>query len=578
MSQSPTAEPLAKEPTPPADVPSAMTQLVRQFPWVFVILLAHLPLLLVHLSWLWRKPQYQFFPILLGVVGYLIWTRLQPLPSDTRGPRRRGIAYTLLMISLVILAGATLVVYSPWLAAFSLWLSFGAVLLLISERFHLQNRFGVWLLLVLLLPLPLNYDEQFSRFLQQFTTFVSAEFLTRIEVPNIADGTILTLPSKQLFVEEACSGIVSMMSIITACLILSVMANRPAIHTVLLVASGIVWTSTTNVLRIVTLAYSQERLGIDLSEGWRHDLLGLCLFAIAVLLALSADRLLGFLLAPIDQDEYKISRSVWSIRLWNRLALLGAPTELPLVDESYLASTQRLDGKSVTPHARRGPVLVFGAGFLCLGMAGMAVNTVRMLRANDRVAIQTPAGLTAFVNGMNASTMPAEINGWQLIDYGQTHAERLFAQDSRLWTYRKGDLQAIFSVDFVFDHWHDLRICYGNIGWEESKATQLRLSPDAAAGDYLQCEFSKPPQAKGFLLFSHLQHDGTPVPSGFGVAGKLTHRIAAELFGGPQDKHYFQVQYWVTANRPIRDEERASAETVFQQLRQNIQQQLKNQT
>ena len=112
-----------------------------------------------------------------------------------------------------------------------------------------------------------------------------------------------------------------MMSIITACLVLAVVSNRSTLHTVLLVGSGVVWAATTNVLRIVTLGYSQQKFGVDLSEGWRHDLLGLCLFAIAVGLAISADRLLGFLFAPID-EEFAAAPPTWSIRLWNRLTVV----------------------------------------------------------------------------------------------------------------------------------------------------------------------------------------------------------------------------------------------------------------
>ena len=83
-------------------------------------------MLLVHLSYLWQKPQYQFFPILLAVVGYLVWSRLELLPPHLQGPRRRWFPYSLLAISLLILSVATLVFYSPWLATLSFVLSFGA--------------------------------------------------------------------------------------------------------------------------------------------------------------------------------------------------------------------------------------------------------------------------------------------------------------------------------------------------------------------------------------------------------------------------------------------------------------------
>ena len=163
MSHSSTVRPLNTKAESATHPWSVLGQVWTEYRWPCLILAAHVPMLLVHFSWLWLEPQYQFFPILLGVVAYLVGSRLERRPEDTRGPDRRTFAHTLLALSSVVLAAATFVIYSPWLAMLSFIVSFGAVLMLISERFYLPNGFGIWLLLWLLLPLPLHYDEQLSR-------------------------------------------------------------------------------------------------------------------------------------------------------------------------------------------------------------------------------------------------------------------------------------------------------------------------------------------------------------------------------------------------------------------------------
>ena len=174
--------------------------------------------------------------------------------------------------------------------------------------------------------------------------------------------------------------------------------------------------------------------------------------------------------------------------------------------------------------------------------------------------------------------MPAELEGWQLVDYGETHAQRLFAQESRLWTYRKGGMQAIFSVDFVFDEYHDLCVCYDSIGWEQTLDTLLLRPQGAPIGSYLQAKFSKNVISNGYLLFSHLNSDGTHFEPPVSLGSQLQKRVIAGPFSREQEKQLFQVQLWLTSNRPVNPEDQVSAHSMFLQLRRIIQQQLAGQT
>ena len=569
MSQSSTASRLNTNAETSTQPWSLIGQVWSEYRWPCLILAAHLPMLLVHFSWLWREPQYQFFPILIGVVVYLIWSRLERRPEDFLGPDRRAPAYALMTFSCFVLAVATFVFNSPWLAMLSFILSFGGVLMLISEKFYLANCFGIWLLLWLLLPLPLQFDQQLSRSLQRFTTFLSADLLDRIAVPNFAEGTILTLPTKQLFVEEACSGVVSMMSIITACLVLAVLSNRPAIHTALLVASGVVWAATTNVLRIVVLAFAEYQYAIDLSKGWQHDVLGLCLFAVAIALALSADRLIGFLISPIEKEEHETRYSTWSVRAWDRIFSYGG--------ESQYETVGTRSGGDHSHSARRPlvPQFALGVGFLVIGSAGLAMAVTRLSRSLAEEPIMSAAGQNEFVKALQPATMPAELDGWRMVDFSETHAERLFAQDSRLWTYRKGDLQAIYAVDFVFDEYHDLCNCYDSIGWEQTADPTLVRPERAPLGGYVQAHYTKNVSSRGFLVFSHLRHDGSFYEPPVSLGSQLQNRV---LFAQKEELRLFQNQLWLTARRPISDEEQKSAHEVFQKLRGIIQQQLVGQS
>ena len=64
-------------------------------------------------------------------------------------------------------------------------------------------------------------------------------------------------------------------------------------------AGSIFWAGLANTARVVTVAVGQARYGVDLSKGWQHDAIGLIAVVVALLMVVSSDRLLAFLLTPI---------------------------------------------------------------------------------------------------------------------------------------------------------------------------------------------------------------------------------------------------------------------------------------
>jgi exosortase len=548
--------------------------------WLLLILAANLPLILVHFAQLWRKPEYQFFPLVFATVAYLIWSRAEPYPTGTHGPRHRPLAYALLVVALLISVAANFLVYSPWLGMISFVLAAGAVFLLISESFYICNLFGVWIMLWLLVPVPMQYGDRISRALQRFTTSVSSSVLETIGIPNIAEGTVLSLASKQLFVEEACSGIVSMMSILACGLIIAAIANRSLLHSFLLVVSGLAWAATTNILRIVTLGYAQEQMGLDLTEGWRHDVLGLVLFGIAVLFVLSTDRLLTFLIGPSKDEEFRQSWSSWSVLVWEKLTTFGIPQPVERVAQT--PSLAEVPDETRTFRSAR-ILTLLGISFLLVGVGSTAVAVERMVKKGTDEQ-RMSAGTLPFVQGLREDSVPEMVGEWQRRTFSAGHSERLFAQDSRVWSYGRGGLNGVFAMDFSFDSWHNLCVCYQMVGWTQKEDYRV-ISPDTDGGILIEADFEKDSGQKGYLIYSLVEFDGRPYepaeiiaehrseryqpPTSFErLLGRVRHEVELD------DKHLFQFQLWVTAPREITRSERQAARELFETLRSQLQRQL----
>src|SRR5690606_33803049 len=120
-----------------------------------------------------------------------------------------------------------------------------------------------------------------------------------LAIEHLADGNVLLFPHASLFVEEACSGVVSLLAIVACGGILAVWWRRSLIHAACLIVTAVFLAGAMNVVRVVTIALALEKAGVNLSTGWRHETLGLVVFAVSLVGLFSLDRLLSFFLGPI---------------------------------------------------------------------------------------------------------------------------------------------------------------------------------------------------------------------------------------------------------------------------------------
>ncbi|TWU25791.1 exosortase/archaeosortase family protein [Bythopirellula polymerisocia] len=289
---------------------------------LFLIALGYAPFLYLHFELMWSQPQYQYFPFVIGALAWLAYSRTSPNPQ----PPAPSSKLTLLGIgvSWLVLAAATFM-FSPWLAMLSLILLFGVGIWHVSRTHTITNPWGLWLISFLLLPLPLGLDRKLVQALQGMSSRVSSYMLDALGVMHSMEGNVLRSVNKEFFVDEACSGIISVMSIIACALIYSVWKNRPLVHLLLSVVIATLWAMALNIARITLIAVFYIQWGIDLSAGWQHETLGLVLFLAAFCGVVGTDFLLAECLAPIDWRT--LSESPTRLVRWFNW-LVGAGREL----------------------------------------------------------------------------------------------------------------------------------------------------------------------------------------------------------------------------------------------------------
>ena len=254
---------------------------------------AAVPYTAIYLLNLWSLPHYQFFPLLVlavAVLGYQRW-----------GSVYRG-HWTLRLLRAALLVtgvGGTIcatLFASPWMGFFGFVFSLAAWL-----ACHRDAETG-GSLLYLALPILLIWQPPYNSILtadtiliqtlQSVSARLSSQWLDILGYSHHQPGTILEFAGRSFGVAEACSGIQSFFAVLCFGALLIVYLRRPPLHGLLLLATCPCWALLMNTIRITAIPIAHAVLGLDLSHGVLHDLLGYCTMALALGLLLSTDELL----------------------------------------------------------------------------------------------------------------------------------------------------------------------------------------------------------------------------------------------------------------------------------------------
>jgi exosortase len=154
-----------------------------------------------------------------------------------------------------------------------------------NERFRLY-LFPL-LFLVFAIPPPITIYGSISFPVKLLVTRVSTMTLDVLGILAINEGNIIYLESGPLEVADACSGMRSLVSLIPLAILLAYYSGLSKVGAMLLTFSAVPVAVTINLTRVVFLATSIERLGIDLVEGPGHSFVGIGVLVVGMLLLLA---------------------------------------------------------------------------------------------------------------------------------------------------------------------------------------------------------------------------------------------------------------------------------------------------
>jgi exosortase len=173
----------------------------------------------------------------------------------------------------------------------------GTVLFLFGWRRLLVLAFPIALLL-LMIPLPAIIFNQIAFPLQLLASRVGESTLTAVEIPVLREGNVLVLANTTLEVAEACSGIRSLVSLLTLGIMYGYFTDQRLWMRTVIALSTIPIAIVTNGGRVAGTGIAAHRFGPEVAQGFLHEFSGWMVFVVAFVMMLALQKVLVYLLPP----------------------------------------------------------------------------------------------------------------------------------------------------------------------------------------------------------------------------------------------------------------------------------------
>lgn len=246
---------------------------------------------LLVLDW-WQDPNYGhgfFVPLF---VGYILWQERSRWRAVSRQPSNWGLLAMLGAIGLLMVGSLGAELFT---SRFSLLVLLGGMVLFLAGWEMLRAVSFPLGFLFFMIPLPTIIYNEATLPLQLLASRFAVHFLQIFQVPALREGNLIFLPNYTLEVVEACSGIRSLMSLLTLAVAYGYWIQERSWMRITLVIMMAPIAIISNGLRIFGAGVLAYRVAPQTAEGFFHLFSGWLVFLCALLFMLLAHRLLRHL-------------------------------------------------------------------------------------------------------------------------------------------------------------------------------------------------------------------------------------------------------------------------------------------
>jgi exosortase len=232
-------------------------------------------------SWLvgsWINNEYYSHGFLVPIIsGYIIWNMRKELATIEKKQSQTGIA----IIAVGIMLQGIGVLWSiRFISGISLLITiFGVILYLFGWDFMKKISFP---LVFLLLMIPLPIVDIVAPPTQTLSSIGAFNMAKLAGIPVERDGLILKIPEGSFEVAFACSGLNSIISLLTIAVIYAFILEGGMFMKLTIIISSIPLALAGNIMRITSVLAVSKKYGQETAMNYFHDFSSLLLFCVVL--------------------------------------------------------------------------------------------------------------------------------------------------------------------------------------------------------------------------------------------------------------------------------------------------------
>lgn len=257
--------------------------------WLYAPTLARLFLQWVGPS---RDPNFEHGIFVPLFALFVLWQNRKKLAAIASAPSWVGLP--LVVLSLLMLVLGTLGAELFFARASLLILLAGLVILFQGWTFFRAVLFP-WAFLILMIPIPNLILQQITFPLQLLASKLATVLLELAGVPVLRQGNVIGLASMPLDVAEACSGIRSLLTLVTLAIIYGYLMETRIWVRVLLALAAVPIAVAANSFRIFGTGLLVQYWDPDKAEGFYHALGGWLIFVVALIMLFAVHRVISLI-------------------------------------------------------------------------------------------------------------------------------------------------------------------------------------------------------------------------------------------------------------------------------------------
>lgn len=211
--------------------------------------------------------------------AYVLWQRRHRLRELEVRPSWLGLAVMALALATLIVGvlGAEL-----FLSRVSLLLLVAGLVVQLFGWNWLGATVFPWAFLFLMIPVPAILFNQIAFPLQLLAARTATGLLSLLGVPVLREGNVIQLASMSLEVVEACSGIRSLVSLLTLAVIYGYLLEPSRLRRTLLALAAVPIAVMANAVRVMGTGLLGQYWSPDKAQGFFHEFSGWVIFVLSL--------------------------------------------------------------------------------------------------------------------------------------------------------------------------------------------------------------------------------------------------------------------------------------------------------